>query len=385
MPLRYRPLLRNFTVALFGLLIAATPAIAQQQINRAVDVNGVIREYLVYLPVNFDPAENMPVLFAFHGGDGTPQEFLQFEADFRPLADQERFIAAYPAAQVDSDGCRCWNSVGPFDNGIDDIGFAEAMIDAMVTDYSANPNRMYACGFSLGGSLMWDYACFLGDRFAAIGVVAANMWEWTYNSCAPAAPTGIVHILGTNDFYAPYNGNQYSIPVSVQNDYWVSVNGSAATPTETPLGGNVTQFLWAEGTGCHTVEHYRIQGGGHLWPSFSNQTIWDFVSQYDLIGGTLGSAGGSCSEPQFRRGDVNSDGNFDISDPVAVLGYLFLGGQVTCENASDSNDDGAIDLADAIQLLGYLFSSVNPPPAPFPDCGTDSTTSSLDCQSYGGC
>src|SRR5262249_14364127 len=34
----------------------------------------------------------------------------------------------------------------------------------------------------------------------------------------------------------------------------------------------------------------------------------------------------SCStEPTFRRGDANADGKADITDAVAILGYLFLG------------------------------------------------------------
>ena len=71
------------------LLLAQDQAESQQLIPRSVDVNGVTREYTVYLPVNFDPADQLPVLFAFGGGGDTGAVFMQFEGDFRPLADSE--------------------------------------------------------------------------------------------------------------------------------------------------------------------------------------------------------------------------------------------------------------------------------------------------------
>lgn len=49
----------------------------------------------------------------------------------------------------------------------------------------------------------------------------------------------------------------------------------------------------------------------------------------------------------FRRGDANDDGTLNISDPVYLLSYLFVGG--------------------------------GPPPPPFADCGEDPTPDGLDC------
>jgi hypothetical protein len=72
---------------------------------------------------------------------------------------------------------------------------------------------------------------------------------------------------------------------------------------------------------------------------------------------------------EFIRGDSNLDGQIDISDPVAILDYLFQGEQCPCPLASDANADAALDIADAIAQLGFLFSSGAAPPAPFPDCG----------------
>ena len=68
------------------------------------------------------------------------------------------------------------------------------------------------------------------------------------------------------------------------------------------------------------------------------------------------------------RGDSNGDGIIDISDPIRLLGRLFLGEPTaeTCPLAVDVNADGALDISDPIVLLGFLFmgNMVIPPPNP---------------------
>lgn len=58
----------------------------------------------------------------------------------------------------------------------------------------------------------------------------------------------------------------------------------------------------------------------------------------------------------FSRGDANSDGAFDISDGIFVLGYLFLGNaNPGCLAAADSNKDGGVNIADPTYTLIFLF------------------------------
>jgi hypothetical protein len=62
------------------------------------------------------------------------------------------------------------------------------------------------------------------------------------------------------------------------------------------------------------------------------------------------------------RGDANFDGVFDISDPVSVLGFLFLGDRdPLCPGAADYSGDGQTDISDAIGMLGVLFLGTVPP------------------------
>lgn len=87
----------------------------------------------------------------------------------------------------------------------------------------------------------------------------------------------------------------------------------------------------------------------------------------------------------FVRGDSNGDGQRDITDPIHTLNVLFLGeGSHACEDAADHNDDGLVDISDAIAGLGFQFLGLEPPPAPFPSCGSDPTPDPLGCEVFRG-
>ncbi len=68
---------------------------------------------------------------------------------------------------------------------------------------------------------------------------------------------------------------------------------------------------------------------------------------------------------EFLRGDVDRDGEHTISDPIAILQYLFRGGApLACLEGADADDDGRVVLSDAVYLLDYLFrggASLPPP------------------------
>jgi len=82
----------------------------------------------------------------------------------------------------------------------------------------------------------------------------------------------------------------------------------------------------------------------------------------------------------FRRGDPNADRSVDIGDALAILFYLFGGGEgVPCEKSADVNDSGAIEITDAIRLLSFLFLAGPPPESPFPSCGQDPSPDVVIC------
>lgn len=97
----------------------------------------------------------------------------------------------------------------------------------------------------------------------------------------------------------------------------------------------------------------------------------------------------------FHRGDFNDDGKADISDAVAGLSFLFLGGPPSaCREAGDVDNSGSLEITDAVFLLGWLFLGGPEPPPPGPSprpCGPDrpnpssGDTTYLGCETYRNC
>ncbi len=92
------------------------------------------------------------------------------------------------------------------------------------------------------------------------------------------------------------------------------------------------------------------------------------------------ASGFSYHRSLFTRGDGNDDGELDISDVIAILTYLFIGGNPpNCEDAMDVDDDGELSITDAIYLLGFLFQGGTSIPPPGPGPGHDETPDNLTC------
>jgi CxxC motif-containing protein (DUF1111 family) len=92
---------------------------------------------------------------------------------------------------------------------------------------------------------------------------------------------------------------------------------------------------------------------------------------------------------EFRRGDANVDGRMDVSDAVTTLVFLFVESlALPCADAVDTDDNGSIEVTDAIALLGYLFRGQSQPPPPGAGhlCGEDPTDDdALTCVVYDAC
>ena len=90
----------------------------------------------------------------------------------------------------------------------------------------------------------------------------------------------------------------------------------------------------------------------------------------------------------FIRGDANHDGLIDLSDAVRILGVLFLGEpghSFQCSNAADVDDNNRHDITDAVALLVHLFIGGAPPVAPFPEPGYDKTPITPQAANNSGC
>lgn len=139
-------------------------------------------------------------------------------------------------------------------------------------------------------------------------------------------------------------------------------------------------FVPAEGANaisCSPLRFVRCLGD----PSVRNTVVDEHDETVPLL-----TTDGEICLPMFRRGDANGDGQYDISDAIGILSFLFLGASAPpCMDGADVNDDGKIDVSDAVSFLAWRFLGGTQPAPPYPECGHDPTTDELTCESYAPC
>ena len=263
--------------------------------SQTIQHDGLTREYSIYVPASYDGTTNFPLLFNLHHGGGN----IAFQigiADMSPIADTANFIVVYPQARPDPSDGNSFNWIAKVPGTFDDVPFFSSLIDTIASNYQIDHNRIYACGYSLGGDMSFELACKLNTRIAAIAPVARTMQANPSSFCSPVHPTGVLTILGTNDITSPYNGIiyqgvEYYLSAAATHRYWVMQNNCDTTATMSVVSPSVERYTWSTASGCAYVEELKVIGGGHDWPgSFGNMTIdankeiWQFVSRYDING-----------------------------------------------------------------------------------------------------
>ena len=293
------------TKRMLSLLLFTTSlsvSYAQGYMSKTIQHNGLTRAYSLYVPASYDGTTNFPLFFNFHGGNDVVANW-QAAADMRPIADTANFILVYPQARPDPSDGNSLNWLPKIPGTFDDVTFINMLIDTIASAYQIDQNRIYACGYSLGGEFSYELACKLNSRIAAIGAVARTMQVNPSMYCTPVHPTGVLTILGTNDFISPYAGFPgYYLSAAATHSYWATQNLCNPTATMSTVSPSVERYTWATAAGCAYVEELKVLGGGHDWPgSFGNMTIdasaeiWQFVSRYDR-NGLIGCASISITE-----------------------------------------------------------------------------------------
>jgi polyhydroxybutyrate depolymerase len=292
--------------SLFLFIVCLSFSYAQGYISETIEYDGLTREYSIYVPASYDGTTSFPLLFNFHGGGGVIASQIAI-ADMSPIADTANFIVVYPQARQDPSDGNSFNWIPKVPGTFDDVPFISSLIDTIASSYQINQDRIYACGYSLGGDMCFELACKLNSRIAAIAPVARTMQANPDSFCSPVHPTGVLTILGTDDNTSPYNGltylgTEYYLSAEETHNYWASHNNCDINPTMSTVSPSVERYTWSTTSGCSYVEELKVIGGGHDWPgSFGNMTIdsnteiWQFVSKYD-INGLIGCSTASINE-----------------------------------------------------------------------------------------
>ncbi|MBQ3731382.1 MAG: leucine-rich repeat protein [Muribaculaceae bacterium] len=184
-----------------------------------------------------------------------------------------------------------------------------------------------------------------------------------------------------------YSSGQYPWTVMVTDDYepyaqsgnaGVSSSTSTLTATVYAVDGNILEFdfkAWGEGSSTFWDRcSFSINGVEQIaYGAYQNEN-WETYSVYLPAGictlewsyskdNSVNPTGDFFAikdvkmiVPETKRGDVNNDGNVDISDATALINYLLSGNSSGLNlDAANVNNDSGVDITDATALINYLL------------------------------
>lgn len=269
-----------------GSLSAGKSADKRDLVRHTLAWDGLERSYYLREPQGLDKARKLPLVLALHGGGGVGEKMNKLTG-LSDLGEKEGFLAVFPEGVG-----RNWNDGRPGDfskahrDHIDDVGFINALVEKLKTEYPVDPRRVYACGISNGAMMCFRLACEMAGTFAAVAAVGGSMPENLPGLCHPEKPVAVMVIFGRQDPLVPYGGGYVSVlgrkrgkvvPVEESLEFWARVN-HCDLPEEAEALPDLDS---KDGTrvfkrSCGKVEILLVEGGGHTWPG-GWQYLWEFL------------------------------------------------------------------------------------------------------------
>ncbi len=168
--------MRTAAALVFVALAAGASAQPQEIVDqferRTLASNGVTMSYGLFVPEDYDPAVEYPLVVAFHGLGESGTNLVNLEkhrlatswADPARQAEHPAFVLAPQTLQ----GRRWTTDQDPDQSEFVAVQLAVLdILDLVEGEFSIDPDRVYAVGLSLGGHATWDFVSRLPDRFAA--------------------------------------------------------------------------------------------------------------------------------------------------------------------------------------------------------------------------
>lgn len=277
------------------LLLTGVTAVSAQWQNKTMTFETVSRQYRVYVPANYNPSNPASLVFTLHGLGDNMTNFSGI--GMNQVADTANIIVVVPQALTDPMiNATAWNSgagyMGYYANStVNDVGFINALIDSVSASYSIDPQKVFSCGFSMGGFMTERLALELNTRIKAFASVAGTFGNGLLPVQNPGRAVSVAHFHGTSDGTIAYAGNNYGNDVVDLINFWVQNNNCGTTPVHTNLpdlvsdGYTVEHDVYSGGDNQTVVELFKVNGADHTWLTAANDIsytveIWKFFNRY---------------------------------------------------------------------------------------------------------
>ena len=230
-----------------------------------INIDDRTREYYLSLPQ--DTSKPFPLIINFHG-------FKSHAIDQQGFSQMDNYAHQNGVGIVYPEGIkRSWN-VGHkrMKNNEDDIGFVNALIDSVSSKYNIDSDRIYACGFSNGGTFSYELICGLSNKIAAFGSVGGNFSINEKRVCNIDREIPLIHIHGTKDRLQKYNKSDRDFLSTIESfNFFVKYNQLDKTIVENITDVHkkdrttVEKYTFYKNNSDTKVIHFKVVNGGHLW------------------------------------------------------------------------------------------------------------------------
>jgi len=238
----------------------------------AVEVGDRTRTHLLVAPQA--PRPEAPLVLAFHGSNQTGAK-LRAVSGFDALT-ANAFVAYLDGYRGHWNDARKSAVFAARKEGIDDVGFAEAVIENVSTRHDIGP--VYAAGYSNGGHMVIRLLHQAPHLLAGAAMLSATQ-PVPENMAIEAKPAALPILLfhGTRDPLVPYQGGTASLwgfrprgdgmSAPETAEYYARNNGVTTEPVVRRTEGRLpvvrTDYRQA---GKPPVTLLTVEGGGHVIP-----------------------------------------------------------------------------------------------------------------------
>ena len=229
-----------------------------------INIDGKKREYYLSLPE--DTSKPFPLIINFHG-------FLSHAIEQQEFSQMDNYAHLNGVGVIYPEGInKSWNIGKDMMSEENDIGFVNALIDSVTSKYNIDSDRIYACGFSNGGEFSYELMCGLSNKIAAFGSVGGNFTINEERSCNVKREIPLIHIHGTKDKLAKYNGyDEYYLSTIKSVNFWVKHNQLDKMAVENIKDNQkkdrttVEKYTFYKDNSDTKVIHLKVVNGGHVW------------------------------------------------------------------------------------------------------------------------
>jgi poly(3-hydroxybutyrate) depolymerase len=246
------------------------------------------RRYILNVPTNYDNAKAYKVIIAFHQLDGNDKQM--YANGYYHLLNLSGNNVIFVAPNGQEGGTPC-SPTGNGDPGCgwpnpngSDVALADAIVAQVKDNFCVDTNRIFAAGWSYGGSMSYKTACERGLGGTKGGVpgyiraVAVYSGAQLSGTCTPTTPVAYYASHGDDDTVLDWN---VGVPLA-QN--FATANGCTwVAPTKVTSGNHVCTNIMGCTSG-YPVRFCAFDGAHTPDPRDPNQpTSWEYQATWDFF------------------------------------------------------------------------------------------------------